>query len=204
MISRFFTFEEHATLIQGAYHFPLVVLSLSVAVFASFMAFNVAGQASVTHDALRRSTLLGTGSIALGGGIWSMHFLGMTAFELCLPVDYDPLITTLSAIPGIAAAWVALNLLVKTRISIAEIVLGGVLVGAGIGTMHYSGMAAMEMAPLLRYDIGMFALSIVVAVGLAMLSLWIKFGITAAIRSRKMLGKHELLASLVMGLAISG
>ena len=204
MISRFFTFEEHATLIQGAYHFPLVVLSLLVAVFASFMAFNVAGQASVTRDALRRRTLLGTGSIALGGGIWSMHFLGMTAFELCLPVDYDPLITTLSAIPGIAAAWVALNLLVKTRISIAEIVLGGVLVGAGIGTMHYSGMAAMEMAPLLRYDIGMFALSIVVAVGLAMLSLWIKFGITAAIRSRKMLGKHVLLASLVMGLAISG
>ncbi|MFZ8200111.1 MHYT domain-containing protein [Alteromonas portus] len=204
MVSRFFTIEEHATLIEGAYHFPLVLLSLLLAVFASYMAFTVAGQAAVTQDRLRRGTLLGAGSLALGGGIWSMHFLGMTAFDLCLPVNYDPLITGLSAIPGVAAAWVALHLLVKTRISVAEVVLGGVLVGAGIGTMHYSGMAAMDMAPLLRYNIGIFALSIVVAVGLAMLSLWIKFGITAATRSRKMLGKHVLLASVVMGLAIAG
>lgn len=204
MIARFFTYEGHATLIEGAYHFPLVALSLLVAVFASFMAFNVAGQAAVTQDKIRRNTLLITGSIALGGGIWSMHFLGMTAFDLCLPVNYDPLITALSAIPGVAAAWVALNLLIKTRISVTEVVLGGVLMGAGIGTMHYSGMAAMEMAPLLRYDLSVFALSIVVAVCLAMLSLWIKFGITAATKSRKMLGKHALLASIVMGLAIAG
>ncbi|MBT3136754.1 PAS domain S-box protein [Alteromonas sp. ALT199] len=204
MIARFFTYEGHATLIEGAYHFPLVALSLLVAVFASFMAFNVAGQAAVTQDKLRRNTLLITGSIALGGGIWSMHFLGMTAFDLCLPVNYDPLITALSAIPGVAAAWVALNLLIKTRISVTEVVLGGVLMGAGIGTMHYSGMAAMEMAPLLRYDLGVFALSILVAVCLAMLSLWIKFGIAAATKSRKMLGKHALLASIVMGLAIAG
>ena len=58
MISRFFTFEEHATLVEGAYHFPLVVLSLLVAVFASFMAFNVAGQAAITEDKIRRNTLL--------------------------------------------------------------------------------------------------------------------------------------------------
>ncbi|WP_394220577.1 MHYT domain-containing protein [Alteromonas gracilis] len=204
MISRFFSFEENATLIEGAYHFPLVALSLLLAVFASFMAFNVAEQAAITEDRLRRNTLLGTGSVALGGGIWSMHFLGMTAFELCLPVDYDPLITGLSAVPGVAAAWVALYLLTKTRISLSEIVMGGVLVGAGIGTMHYSGMAAMEMAPLLRYDLGMFALSIVVAVCLAMLSLWIKFGIAAATKTKKLLGKHALLASVVMGFAISG
>ncbi|WP_334018356.1 MHYT domain-containing protein [Alteromonas sp. S015] len=204
MISRFFTFEEHGTLIEGAYHLPLVILSLMVAVFASFMAFNVAGQAAVTEDKLRRNVLLGTGSIALGGGIWSMHFLGMTAFDLCLPVGYDPLITSLSAVPGIAAAWVALHIITKTRISLAEIILGGALVGAGIGTMHYSGMAAMEMASLLRYDLGMFALSIVVAICLAMLSLWIKFGITAATKSKKLLGKHALGASIVMGLAISG
>lgn len=133
-----------------------------------------------------------------------MHFLGMTAFELCLPVSYDPFITGLSAIPGVAAAWIALSLLIKTRISVTEVVLGGVLMGAGIGTMHYSGMAAMEMAPLLRYNFGMFSLSIVVAICLAMLSLWIKFGIAAAIKSRKMLGKHVLLASTVMGLAIAG
>ena len=204
MISRFFAFDDYVTLIEGAYHFPLVILSLLVAIFASFMAFNVARQAADTEDTLRRNILLATGSIALGGGIWCMHFLGMMAFELCLAVEYDVMITALSAIPGIAAAWVALHLLTKSRISVSEIVLGGILVGAGIGTMHYSGMAAMQMAPLLRYDLPMFVLSIVVAVVLAMLSLWIKFGITAATKAKRLLGRHVLLASIVMGMAISG
>lgn len=204
MISRFFSVEQSANLLEGSYHFPLVVLSLSIAIFAAFMAFNVAGQAALTEDRGRRNTLLATGSVALGGGIWSMHFLGMTAFDLCLPVNYDVTITALSSLPGIAAAWVALHLLTKSRISFAQIMFGGVLVGAGIGTMHYSGMAAMEMAPLLRYDPTMFALSIVVAVLLAMISLWIKFGIASAIKSKKMLGKHVVLGSVVMGLAIAG
>ena len=199
MISRFFTFDEHATLLEGAYHFPLVVLSLLVAMFASFMAFNVAEQAAVTKDSLRRNILLGTGSVALGGGIWSMHFLGMTAFELCTPVSYSATLTGLSALPGVAAAWVALYLLTKSRISAGEIVLGGVLVGSGIGTMHYSGMAAMEMAALLRYDLTMFAFSIVIAVLLAMLALWIKFGIKKATKSHNFLGKYVVLASVIMG-----
>jgi PAS domain S-box-containing protein len=204
MLSTLFSFEEHARLIEGFYNLPLVLLSLIVAIFAAFMAFNVAGQAAVTEDKRRKNILLGTGSLALGGGIWSMHFLGMTAFDLCLPVDYDVTITAFSAIPGIAAAWVALNLLVKDKISKTEIVIGGVLVGAGIGTMHYSGMAAMEMAPLLRYDLSIFLLSIVVAVVLAMLSLWIKFGIAAATKTQNLLGKHVVLASVIMGLAIAG
>lgn len=204
MFSQFFSFDDQARLIEGSYHFPLVALSLLVAVFASFMAFSVAGQASITEDKLRKNILLCAGSLALGGGIWSMHFLGMTAFELCLPVNYDVTITALSVLPGIAAAWVALNLLIRSRISVIEILVGGVLVGSGIGTMHYSGMAAMDMAPLLRYDIGTFLLSIVVAVALAMLSLWIKFGISSAIKSKQLLGRHIVLASIVMGLAIAG
>lgn len=204
MFSQFFSFDDQARLIEGSYHFPLVALSLLVAVFAAFMAFSVAGQASVTEDKLRKNILICAGSLALGGGIWSMHFLGMTAFELCLPVNYDVTITALSAIPGIAAAWVALNLLIRSRISAIEILVGGVLVGSGIGTMHYSGMAAMDMAPLLRYDMGTFLLSIVVAVALAMLSLWIKFGISSAIKSKQLLGRHIVTASIVMGLAIAG
>ena len=204
MFSQFFSFDDQVRLIEGAYHFPLVALSLLVAIFAAFMAFTVASQAAVTEDKVRKNVLLGAGSLALGGGIWSMHFLGMTAFELCLSVNYDLTITALSALPGIAAAWVALNLLIRSRVSAIEILVGGVLVGAGIGTMHYSGMAAMDMAPLLRYDLGMFLLSIVVAVVLAMLSLWIKFGISAAIKSKNLLGRHIIAASIVMGLAIAG
>jgi NO-binding membrane sensor protein with MHYT domain len=204
MLLQYFTVDDPSRLINGEYYPPLVLLSLLVAIFASFMAFNVAGQAAVTEDKRRKNILLCTGSLALGGGIWSMHFLGMTAFELCLPVNYNFTITVLSAVPGCAAAWVALNLLIRHRITPLEIVIGGVLVGAGIGTMHYTGMAAMEMAPLLRYDLPIFLLSIVVAVVLAMLSLWIKFGITAASKSKRFLGKYVIVASIVMGLAIAG
>merc|ERR1712000_579083 len=80
--------------------------------------------------------------------------------------------------------------------------IGGVLVGSGIGAMHYTGMAAMEMAPLLRYNLPVFALSIVVAVLLAMLSLWIKFGLKRFAISRGFKGTR-VIASVVMGCAIT-
>ncbi|MEQ3639438.1 MAG: MHYT domain-containing protein [Alteromonas sp.] len=168
------------------------------------MAFNVANQASVTKHKARKSVLLITGSFALGGGVWSMHFLGMLALELCTPVSYDISVTMLSALPGVAASWVALHLLTKRKVSVSEIVQGGVLMGSGIGCMHYIGMAAMDMAPLLRYDLPMFLLSVVVAVVLAVLSLWIKFGINVGAKSKRALSRHIVLASVVMGLAIAG
>lgn len=179
MIQEYFTIGQEVTLLDGSYDFGLVALSLTIAIFASFMAFNVATQAAVSTNKFRKYTLLSAGSIAMGGGIWAMHFLGMLAFELCTAVSYDVGITLASALPGIAAAWVALYLMTKPTISFTEILTGGVLVGSGIGTMHYSGMAAMEMSPLLRYSPSLFILSIVVAVCLAMLALWINFGLSA-------------------------
>ncbi|MDO6566142.1 MHYT domain-containing protein [Alteromonas sp. 1_MG-2023] len=216
MIEKYFTVGQEVSLLNGHYDFSLVTLSLLIAIFASFMAFNVASQAAATSHTLRKYTLLTAGSAAMGGGIWAMHFLGMIAFELCTPVSYDISITLVSAIPGVAAAWVALFLMTKPKISFTEILIGGVLVGSGIGTMHYSGMAAMEMSPLLRYNPSRFLLSIVVAVCLAMLALWIKFGLSAASEKsakgkKGTLGKRQtnfgrdaLISSVVMGLAIAG
>lgn len=216
MIEKFFTIGHEASLLNGHYDFSLVALSLLIAIFASFMAFNVASQAAATSQPIRKYILLSAGSIAMGGGIWAMHFLGMIAFELCTPVSYDINITLLSGIPGVAAAWVALFLMTKPQISFTEILIGGVLVGSGIGTMHYSGMAAMEMSPLLRYSPSLFLLSIVVAVCLAMLALWIKFGLSAASeksakgkkgtlgKKQTNFGRDALVSSVVMGLAIAG
>ncbi|MDO6534140.1 MHYT domain-containing protein [Alteromonas stellipolaris] len=204
MIQEYFTIGQEVTLLDGSYDFGLVALSLTIAIFASFMAFNVATQAAVSTNKFRKYTLLSAGSIAMGGGIWAMHFLGMLAFELCTAVSYDVGITLASALPGIAAAWVALYLMTKPTISFTEILTGGVLVGSGIGTMHYSGMAAMEMSPLLRYSPSLFILSIVVAVCLAMLALWIKFGLSAVGIKKSSLGRDALIASIVMGLAIAG
>ncbi|MFM9785784.1 MHYT domain-containing protein, partial [Streptomyces scabiei] len=85
---------------------------------------------------------------------------------------YDPALTFLSFIPAFLACWTAISMLVRSDKAMLQLIVPSILLGAGIGTMHYSGMAAMELSPLLRYDPLTFALSIIVAVALAYISLY--------------------------------
>lgn len=202
-IFELFQYSETSLLAVSSHNPWLVLLSVTIAIFASYMGFQVASQAS-TASIFRKHVSLLVGSIVLGCGVWSMHFIGMLALELCTSVTYKFDLTAVSVLPAIVASWVALNLITRENIKMSQLVLGGVLVGAGIGTMHYVGMAAMDMSVLLRYDIFMFCLSIVVAVVLAILSLWISFGLkqfgdTSLSKNMKM-----LISSSVMGAAISG
>ncbi|MFH6954428.1 MHYT domain-containing protein [Pseudoalteromonas sp. XMcav1-K] len=199
-----FSVPTDSLLIYGSYNPWLVTLSILIAIFASFMGLQVASQVTKTHSTARRHTMLAIGSIALGGGIWSMHFIGMLAFDLCTRVEYNGAITFLSMLPGIFASWVALNFINSHRKGFIPLLIGGVLVGAGIGTMHYTGMAAMEMAPLLRYEPWVFGLSIVVAVSLAMLSLWVNFGLAVFSTQGKSLPYAKVWSSIIMGCAITG
>ncbi|QHJ10446.1 Sensory/regulatory protein RpfC [Paraglaciecola mesophila] len=203
-VTSVFSPVDDSLLIVGDFDPLLVVISVCLAVLASFMAMQVSTQAALTTEPVKRRALTLVGSVTLGGGVWSMHFLGMLAFSLCTPVTYNWLITALSFIPSIGASWVALSIIIKDQVSAKHLMVGGVLMGAGIGTMHYVGMAAMEMAPLLRYDIGMFLLSIVVAVLLAILSLWIRFSLTFLDKVK--FGEHYRngISAVIMGLAISG
>ena len=153
--------------------------------------------------ARERALLIGSGAVALGGGIWAMHFIGMLAFDLCTPVGYSRPITLLSMLPGLGASLVALALLARPHLSMRQLVTGGVLVGAGIGTMHYSGMAAMEMAPDLRYDPVWFGLSIVVAISLAVLALWLRFRLRR-LRRRLSVGASIVISGTVLGFAVAG
>jgi len=187
-------------LLIGEYRPWLVALSVLVAVLTSAMALQLAGVARRAASAFYRQLAIATGALALGGGVWSMHFIGMLAFAICAEVVYDPALTLLSVLPSLAASWVALNLLARKQVSHRQLLLGGSLVGAGIGTMHYAGMAAMSMAPLLRYDPWLFGLSLLVAVALATGALWIRFGLRGRVPGHLAL----LLGSLVMGSAISG
>ncbi|HOY22904.1 MAG TPA: MHYT domain-containing protein, partial [Cellvibrio sp.] len=180
----------------------LVCLSILIAIGSSYIGLQIAAMASRAPKGLHAQIALLTGSLALGGGIWSMHFIGMLAFRIGDHVHYDPLITLGSMAPSVFASWVALQMLSSEAISRQRLLLGGVLVGAGIGTMHYSGMAAMHMDVALKYDPWWFGLSILVAVLLAILALWIRFGL----REQTWLSRLQknLLASSVMGLAIAG
>ncbi|QFS88769.1 MULTISPECIES: MHYT domain-containing protein [unclassified Marinobacter] len=189
-------------LVTGQYDARLVVLSLLIAVGASYMALTLAAAARRSSTVFVHRMHLFSGSASLGFGIWSMHFIGMLAFEVPTHVHYHPWITALSSAPSLLASWVALSLLSKQEITAPRLLSGGVVVGAGIGAMHYLGMAAMEIGPALRYDPLLFALSIVVAVLLGTLALWISFGLRQRTRMRGF--SRRLLAGTVMGLAIAG
>ena len=192
---------DPSVLSYGIYTPKLIVLSVLVAIFSSWMGLQIAGQAAANRA--QRWIVLGTGSLALGAGVWAMHFIGMLAFDVCAEVDYDPTITILSSLPSILAATVALRLNVDERVGGWSLLVGGVLVGAGIGAMHYVGMTGMRTSLALHYDPWIFALSIVVAVALATLALWVRFGLSS-MSPRLTESKRLLLAAIVMGIAISG
>jgi len=196
-----FTLPDDPSLLSYGFYTPkLVILSVLVAIFASWMALLIAGQAAANRA--QRWIVLGTGSLALGTGVWAMHFIGMLAFDLCTDVDYDPVATVISGLPSIGASFVALWLIARERLGGWSLLAGGVLVGAGIGVMHYAGMAGMRMGLELHYDPAMFGLSIVVAVVLATLALWVRFGLSNVTQLKEW--HRLLLAGIVMGCAIAG
>ena len=187
---------------RGTYDLPFVVLSVGVAVLSMYVALSVADRIVASSAKAVRLIWTGVGAIVMGGGIWSMHFIGMLAFSLPCGVGYNLGLTLVSILPGVLASGVALFVLSrKDQPSQKLLFVCALLMGAGIGAMHYSGMAAMEPAALLRYDIRIVGLSVVVAVGLAYLAL--------VIRARlKHLRVHRIMRALlpasVMGLAIAG
>ncbi|MFC0254649.1 MHYT domain-containing protein [Massilia consociata] len=200
MLQLFSVPDDPSLLTYGVHEPRFVLLSVLIAIFSSWMGLQIAGQAAASRT--HRALVLGSGSLALGAGVWSMHFIGMLAFNLCTPITYDPLTTILSALPSIGASAVALTLISRPHLGPAGLLAGGVVVGAGIGAMHYSGMAGMQMSLQLRYDPAMFALSIVVAVVLATVALGVRFGLS---RFKSMSESRRLLLSaIVMGCAIAG
>jgi PAS domain S-box-containing protein len=198
----FFDPVDRAAAYQGTYDPALVFLSLSIAILAAFVALSIANQIGDSRTMRARVAWTTAGAISMGGGIWAMHFIGMLAFALPCGVDYNPFGTLLSMIPGAAASGIALTVIAKRGTpSITKLLVGAVLMGGGIGAMHYAGMAAMEPQALLLYDPALVGVSVVVAVALAFVSLGIRF--------RLPLGEAQsfratFAAAIVMGFAVSG
>lgn len=188
----------HHLVLHGAHHYGLVLLSVCVSIFSATMALQTAQIARSTENALYRHIAIFTGAIALGGGIWTTHFIGMLAFELPAPVAYSTGLTLFSLVPACVASWLALRMLSLPEVTGRQLLGSGVLVGAGIGMMHYSGMAAMQTPLEMRYEAVTFFLSIVVAVVLATLALWVRFGLQRTQLSRM---ARFLVAGCVLGLA---
>lgn len=203
----FTTSVPPALLVEGQYEPLLVILSILLASSASFFALRLAETARHIVLARYRHIATATGALILAGGIWSMHFVGMLAFKLPHVMTYDWFLTVLSVIPAFVASLIVLKSLIyvqeKDALSISLTARNGVIVGAGIGAMHYTGMAAMDMHLTVKYNPNLFVLSIVVAVGLACVALLARRAMKLTFPNMPTI-RIKLIIATIMGLAISG
>ncbi|SAL42543.1 response regulator receiver modulated diguanylate cyclase/phosphodiesterase [Caballeronia udeis] len=185
-------------MLAGEYNSLLVLFSLLVAILASYTGLDMAGRIATAHGRAGYWWLAG-GACAMGTGIWSMHFVGMLAFSLPIPLGYDPSFTALSLLIAIASSAFALWLVGQNELPVSRLVCGAVLMGAGVAAMHYTGMAAMRMTPGIQYVPALFALSIVIAILASAVALWIAFRLR---RNSPLVRPIRAGAAVVMGVAI--
>ncbi|MEX2616451.1 MAG: diguanylate cyclase [Alphaproteobacteria bacterium] len=190
--------SELRTAMAYDYDYRLVALSIVIAILAAYCAFDTFDRLNAASNRISRFAWLATGAVTLGGGIWSMHFIAMLAVEMDMAVRYDVTLTILSAAAAVVASGLAKSIVSKGTGNLPRIICGGVILGAGIGVMHYMGMSAMRMAASIKYDPLIFAVSIVVAVVLSSLSLrMLQYGYAARSLAVKSFG------SVLMGASIA-
>jgi PAS domain S-box-containing protein len=182
----------------GSYNYALVALSVLIAMFASYAALDLAGRVTAASGWTRAVWLLG-GAAAMGTGIWSMHYIGMLAFILPIPVAYHWPTVLLSLFAAILASVIALYVVSRQKMGASRAVAGSVLMGAGIASMHYIGMAAMRLPAICQFNSFLVVLSVVFAVSISLAALWITFHF----RDEKTgIGREKLAGAVVMGAAI--
>src|SRR5256885_1576418 len=162
------------TVLTGNYDLWLVALSVVIAVLAAGAALDVAGRVTATRGQARATWLAG-GAFAMGLGIWSMHYTGMLAFRLPVAVLYHAPTVALSFLAAVLASVVALHVASRERLSRARTAVGSVVMGSGIAAMHYTGMAAMRLPATPRWDPVLVTLSLLIAIGVSAVALWLAF-----------------------------
>ena len=182
----------------GSYNYALVALSVLIAIFASYAALDLAGRVTASGGWTRVVWLLG-GAGAMGTGIWSMHYIGMLAFILPIPVAYHWPTVLLSWFAAILASAVALYVVSRQKMGASRAVAGSLLMGGGIASMHYIGMAAMRLAALCRFSSILVILSVLLAVSISLAALWITFRFRDV---KTGIGREKLAGAVVMGAAI--
>ncbi len=184
----------------GHYTYPLVLISVLVAILASYTTLDLAGRIASARGRARMLWVCG-GALSMGVGIWSMHFIGMLAFTLPIQLAYDIPLTLLSLLITILSSGFALWLVSHDHVPLSNILVGALVMGLGSSAMHYTGMAAMRMQPGIDYDPNLVGLSVLIAVTASAAALAI------AVRLRKETPYVRLArggAAVVMGFAILG
>ena len=182
---------------KGSYDYGLVALSIVLAMFASYAALDLAGRITSTQGRARTLWLSG-GAIAMGLGIWAMHYVGMVALTMPLAVSYHLPTVLVSLMAAMAASAVALFVVSRTKTTVWMEVSGSIVMGSGIAAMHYIGMDALRCAAVISYDLRIVVLSVVLAIALSLVAMVLAF----RVRDESGVSRRKIVSALVMGSAI--
>jgi len=181
-----------------SHNYALVALSVLIAMFASYAALDLAGRVTAAGGWTRAVWLLG-GAGAMGTGIWSMHYIGMLACMLPVPVAYHWPTVLLSLFAAILASAIALYVVSRQKMGAFRAFAGSVLMGGGIASMHYIGMAAMRLPAVCQYNSLLVVLSVAFAILISLAALWITFHLRD---EKAATGWRKIAGAVVMGAAI--
>ena len=172
----------------------LVLLSYAIAAVGSFTALTAAGAAQRARGGAKRINV-GLSGLALGGvAIWSMHFVGMVAWQLDLQVGYRWLETVVSLAAAVIVSTLVLGYVAAGPLTLRRLLVAGPLAGIGVAVMHYLGMYAMRFGGRFEWNFEIVAISVVIAMVAATAALWLAF----STRTRA----HRIAAAFVMAAAV--
>ena len=192
--------DSSNAVLASSYSYQLVAWSVLIAVVASYAAFDLAGRVNAARGRARLYWLMG-GAAATGIGTWSMHFVGMLAFRLPVPVQYHWPTALMSLVPAVFSYAAALFVVSRRLMGWISTLCGGTLMGGGIVALHYIAMDSMRLPAMCHYSPILVTLSVVVAVAGSLLALRLVF----FFRSEPAGGRlRKLAGAMLMGVAIAG
>jgi PAS domain S-box-containing protein len=187
---------EQGAVMVGHYNYFLVVVSVLIAILSAYAALDLAERVTYAKGSARL-LWLSCGATAMGTGIWSMHYIGMLAFQLPVMVKYDWPTVLLSLLAAVLASGAGLFAVSRKTMGALVTIVGGIFMGSGIAAMHYIGMEAMRLPAMCSYSPLLVTVSLVLAIVIAFVALWRVF----ALRSVKNLN-HKLVNAFILGAAI--
>lgn len=193
--------DAHLVVMSANHDVRLVSFSILIAIIASYTALNLAGRVTVAQGRTRTFLWLAGGTIAMGVGIWSMHFIAMLAYNLPIPIAYNLPIVLVSMVVAVTASGVALFVVSRQQMAGLHLLAGGTFMGLSIAAMHYTGMAAMQLEAESHYNSKLVAVSIVLAIGASLIAMWLAFHLRS---NTSISGSFWKLGSaIIMGIAIA-
>ncbi|HUQ80782.1 MAG TPA: MHYT domain-containing protein, partial [Gemmatimonadaceae bacterium] len=182
----------------ASYNYWLVALSLAIAICASHTALDLAGRTAVARGRAWFAWLVG-GAASMGLGIWSMHYIGMLAFSLPVPINYHVPTVLYSLLAAVFSSGVALFVASRSRMTWWSAAAGSVVMGGGIAAMHYTGMYAMRLHAHMSWNVGIVSLSVAIAVVVCLVALLLAFRFRSETR---VVAPLKLASAVVMGIAV--